>query len=124
LDARTETAQDVTLQPQYSVSLLKGTHENRFYLVFSHKPPGLYPFFGDVFDAYGAEGNLHVLLYLKSGGQGEIMVTNMTGQLILKRPISGFGLHAYEANWSTGVYVVSFVSKEGIFSKKVVIANK
>lgn len=123
VDVKTGAVQDMFRQPKYWTMLPKGVHDNRFCLVFSLKDPSGNPFFGNLFDAWGYNGKLHLVLNMMSGGKGDMIVTSISGQTIMRRAVDGFGHHEFDAYWPAGIYIVSFVTTEGTHSKKIAIVN-
>lgn len=120
-DAQTGSSQELQANPMYRAHVEKGKQENRFYLALGRagQDPALLK--GNSFSAFGARGKLFVDLNAVSGGHGELQVTNALGQVVLRRPLDGYGRHELDAGWSSGVYIVSLQSAQGIHSQKIFI---
>ncbi len=123
-DIEAGVSQELTANSKYSVQLNAGKYEGRFFL--SYIPAGLAPdlISGNIWNAYSSGSMLYINLYLLSGGKGEILISNMGGQVVLQQSLDSYGLHEIKASWPTGVYIVSLVSNGKSYSKKVLIINQ
>jgi hypothetical protein len=52
-----------------------------------------------------------------------VVVTNMAGQVILRKQLNGNGYHELGVSFSSGIYVVSFYAQQQVVSKKIFIGN-
>lgn len=123
VDIQTGTVQDMYKNNEYQVILTSGAHENRFFLVFSTGDISEQSFFRDAFSVSAFNGKIYVHLNMASGGKGLILITNMAGQIVMREKVDGFGTHEFDAGWSTGMYIVTLVSDDNKYSKKVSIIN-
>jgi len=121
-DAKTGITQDLQRDPQYRVYLEKDT-EDRFAIVFRRKDPGQQPGDGSIFNAYSADGKLYVYLDHLPDGECTVYVTNLLGQTIQQTVLNGNGYHDLGSQFSSGLYIVSFYTKQHTSSKKVFISK-
>jgi hypothetical protein len=70
--------------------------------------------------AYTSGGSLFVYM---TGGEGDLAITNMAGQVVYRQPISGTGYQEVKLSVSSGVYIATLYSKQGKQSKKVFVGN-
>jgi hypothetical protein len=119
-DAATGIKKDLEQAPAYRLYLDAGEYEGRFSLLFSQNDSSYQPA-NAVFNAYGAGGRLHVHFDLASGEKGDLIIRNLLGQVIVRRPITGSGYYESDAGCSSGIYLVSIYSQKGLRSKKVFV---
>jgi hypothetical protein len=124
-DTKTGINQDLQNAPPYRLYLPGGEYRNRFFLNFSTKEPvsggsPVTPSNGH-FQAYAAGGTLFVNGNLPPGGQGEIRVFDLRGQLVLKGEISGSTYQQFQTNVATGIYLVNFSAPGITQTQKVLI---
>jgi len=119
-DTKTGTSQDLQSNPQYQVSLGAGKYESRFFLMLTAKDKASIPVINTALNAY-ANGE-HLFVYL-TDGNGEVIVTDMLGQVISKNGISGNGYHEITLEVSSGIYIATLISDMGKQSKKIFIGN-
>lgn len=124
-DATTGTNQDLQQNPVYNISLKQGTYENRFSLRlaslnFQPKANGG----EDVYTIYGSGGSLHVRIKLVKEQKGYLMISNIIGQLISRRPIDGNGEYELKGLLTDVIYVVSFVTPAGTHTKKILMGSR
>lgn len=121
-DEKTNITQDLQRNPSYRQLIETGKYNNRFSLVFSLKD--LSPSeenATDTFNVYSAGRKIYVYLDLASGDKAGIMLSNMSGQVILRQQLSGKGYHDLGPSFSSGIYIVSYYSQKGLRSKKVFV---
>jgi hypothetical protein len=124
-DAKTGVRQDLQDNPQYRLYLDAGEYKNRFFLVFCGQavvtpPPAAA---GGTFKAYSAAGKLYVQISGTSEGNCDVVVTNMLGQIILRKQLRGNNTYELAAPVSTGIYIVSFYTPQQVVSQKVFIGH-
>ena len=107
----------------YQVSLNAGTYEKPFALVFSFTDLS-----SQIPVTQGAEftlvpiGGIWVVnVKLGNGEKGILQLVNMKGQILIQREVIGNESVNLEYKGSSGVYVVSLISGNKIYSKKVII---
>lgn len=123
-DSKTGIRQDLEENPNYRLYLNAGGYENRFFLVFRLKDPNTTPVATTaIFNAYTAGGKLFAHIGEVPGEVCDVMITNMLGQVILRKQLYGNGYHYLGSEFSNGVYIVSFYVQQQQFSKKVLISN-
>jgi len=120
-DAKTGLRQDLQLNPQYRLLLEAGEYENRFSIVFSMRTAG--PASAGKFNAYSVGSKMYAHITDVPGEQCDVTVTNINGQVILRKKLYGNGYHELGSQFSGGIYIVSFYMKQHMISKKVFISN-
>ncbi|SFD78887.1 Por secretion system C-terminal sorting domain-containing protein [Chitinophaga sp. CF118] len=120
-DAKTGKTQDLQSDPQYRLFLEEGTYENRFSIVFHKKDNGSSSETGTT--VYSINGKLYVYLKNIPDAKCSISITNLLGQTVLQKDLYGNGYHELGSQFSSGLYIVSFYTKQHTFSKKVVISK-
>ena len=123
-DNKTGVRQNLVLHPEYRVRLEPGDHENRFSVVFSQKDLRFQPGKDESFHVYSFRNRLNVYINLPSGINADLKVHNMLGQQMFRQPLTGNGYHELDMNVSTGVYVVTLLSGNKAYTKKVFINNQ
>lgn len=123
-DAKTGIRQNLQENPRYRLMLDTGRHENRFFLVFQQRGPAL-PTVSNpgTFDAYVAGGNLYADVSNLPDEKCDVVIVNMLGQVVLRKRIFGNGRHNLGAQYSNGIFIVSFYSQQQRVSKKVFISH-
>ncbi len=120
LDAKTGTVQDLQSAPRYGQYLDKGKYENRFFLMYTYREQAAIPGFSNDLTAYASGYDLYVYLLC---GTGDLFVTNMLGQVVLKSTLTGNGYHKVRCPFAAGIYVATLFSTMGKQSKKVFIGE-
>ena len=123
VDAVTHITQDLNINPLYRLLLKAGVYENRFSLVFSlsERIPTPIAVVSETFTITHTTGILVINPNLPAGEKGILQMVNMMGQVLYRKEI--FGNEAIELNsrLSSGVYVISMISGNKIYSKKIII---
>ncbi|TCC96935.1 beta strand repeat-containing protein [Pedobacter hiemivivus] len=122
-DAVTGANQDLQRNPIYTVSLKKGTIENRFSLRCTAKN-GANETDGDIYTIYGSGGTMYVKIRLLTAQRGQLIISNIMGQVISRRQIEGNGEYPLTGLAPDVVYVVSFITPRGTHSKKILISSR
>lgn len=123
-DSKTGIRQDLEEHPGYRLYLNAGGYENRFFLVFRVKDPDTLPEAPTaIFNAYTAGGKLLAHIGEMRGEVCDVMITNMLGQVILRKQLYGNGYHDLGSAFRNGVYIVTFFVQQQKFSKKILISN-
>ncbi|WP_186435032.1 T9SS type A sorting domain-containing protein [Gillisia sp. Hel_I_86] len=107
---------------EYRFYASSGKNEKRFQLVFSDiqiNDPAI--FFNDLFSVSQNEGTVKIKMNLELGKIGDIKVSTVTGQLIETQFVSENDIIDIKGIKSSGLYLISFYSNEGVFTKKVLI---
>ncbi len=120
-DTRLGKCQDLQNEPQYSVQLSAGKHLNRFFLMASKSDKINIPGTDAMLNAYTSGSSIFVYL---TSGTGNVVVTNIAGQVVARQTISGNGYHEIKTTLSSGVYIATLYSSMGKQSKKVFLGNE
>jgi hypothetical protein len=119
-DAVTGTNQDLQRNPVYTVNLKKGTIENRFSLrctaINEENNKN-----GDIYEIYGSGGQLYLKILLLTEQRGQLIISNMLGQVISRKQIEGNGAYPLIGLNPEVIYLVSFVTPRGTHTKKILI---
>jgi hypothetical protein len=71
-------------------------------------------------NAYTSGSSVYVYVI---SGKGDVVITNMLGQVVEKQELEGNGYHEIKLHVSTGIYIVTMYSGVGKQSKKIFIGN-
>ena len=123
-DYKTGVHQNLVLSPEYRVQLETGDYNNRFAVVFSKKDLRFQPGKDESFHVYSFRNRLYIHINLPPGINVELKVHNMLGQQVLRQPLQGNGYHEVDLDVTTGIYVVSLTSVNGVYTRKVYINNQ
>jgi hypothetical protein len=120
-DESTGLIQDLTLNPDYNISLSAGSHTGRFFVLFSENElTGVFnsdkTFYANVENA-----NLNVYVKLENEGISKLLITNMPGQTLISKELSGNGKHTIRQNLAAGIYLLTLYSSQGTCSQKIYI---
>ena len=126
LDGVTHTIQDLKLNPQYRAFVKMGINENRFALVFSQSELKSQPVVveSEKFTVTRSGGILMVNLNLSDNETGILQVINMQGQILLQKEAYRYESIALSSRFSSGMYVISLISGNKRYSKKIIIPNQ
>ncbi|MDQ0639298.1 hypothetical protein QF042_002863 [Pedobacter sp. W3I1] len=122
-DAVTGTNQNLQRNPVYTVNLKKGTVENRFSLRCTTKD-GANTTNGDIYTVYGSAGTMYVKIGLLNEQRGQLIISNIAGQVISRRQIEGNGAYLLTGLAPDVVYLVSFITAHGTHTKKILISGR
>ena len=114
--------QDLKQTPQYPFYLKSGVYDQRFQLVFSATTlQKSAETVGKLFSVSRSASQVIVHLNLPSNTKGSLFVTNMSGQVILRREV--FEQETVEINpgSSSGVYIITVISGNNKTSEKILI---
>jgi len=111
---------------QYEVNLDYGQYENRFFLDFRNIWTGIpeYPVKDDLFNIYCSHGILKLEINTLAGADGTLMITNLTGQVLVVKNYFEPGYYELNPGLINGIYIVSFFSGQERKSKKIFIQNR
>jgi hypothetical protein len=65
-----------------------------------------------------------MFLNLKANQEADLVISNILGQVVWKKRISGNGKFECSPDINKGVYMVSLCPAEGVYSKKVFFSGK
>ncbi|WP_436489085.1 ice-binding family protein [Chitinophaga sp. ARDCPP14] len=123
-DMKTGVRQDLQRQPQYRLYLDAGEYESRFFLGFQGKPPVDPVSAGGTFYAYSLGRMLYAVIVEMSVEKYEATVTNLAGKIVVRRQLFGNGHHELGSQFSNGIYIVTFYTRQQkVFTQKVFIGN-
>ena len=114
--------QDLKQLPLYRVYLKAGDYTQRFALVFS--PVAITQATDSGAKLFTISQSADVILVnmnLPVDGQGDLRVTNMQGQTMYQKMVTGFETVQINSNFSSGVYLVTVISGKNIDSEKILI---
>lgn len=119
-DAKTRSRHILDEKMKYRVQLDAGDYENRFFLMFNETQ---FPDVEGIFNAYAKDGKLQLLIEGIGNEKCDVSITNMLGQVILRKHFDSKGRYEIDSPFSSGVYVVSFYVNNHVFSQKIYIGN-
>ncbi len=121
-DSETLTLQDLKKTALYRVYLKAGEYTQRFALVFSPVEISQAANSGvKLFTLSQSADVILVNMNLPVDGQGDLRVTNMQGQTIYQKAVTGFETVQINSNLSSGVYLVTVISGKNSDSEKILI---
>jgi hypothetical protein len=123
-DNKTGAYQNLVLHPEYKVHLAAGDYESRFSLVFSRYDMRYKPDPDESFHVYSSRNRLYIYINQPTGERTDLLIHNMVGQQLLRQQLNGNGYQELDLNVSTGIYIVSLYSANGVYSKKVFINSQ
>ncbi|MCX6270586.1 MAG: T9SS type A sorting domain-containing protein [Bacteroidetes bacterium] len=123
-DYETDMIKDIHKDPVYTLFLDKGETINRLFIIFSQKEMKEQPGNPEKLSVHFSGNLLHIQYRLAYNEKGIILISNIMGQIVRKRIVTGSSSIDEELNWRTGTYVISLMAAEGTFSKKVVITDQ
>jgi hypothetical protein len=113
--------------PKISMNLNSGVYEGRFSLIFSPKPliPGSSTSSSSawIWTAYSNLGLVYIKLDNQTGIQGNLTIYSVMGEPVWTGKLSGAGMHTFNPEIRDGIYILSFQSSTGTFTKKVFIGS-
>jgi len=120
--ADAQTATSLRLRPgaSHRVHLEKGTHAERFYLLFSESENASLPWKAEELSAYTAGRTLCVWA---SKPGGELTVLNTLGQVVHTQRVASAGLLRVPLEAAPGIYIVSLADESGRRTKKVYLGQ-
>jgi hypothetical protein len=105
----------------YQVFLDEGDYSGRFSIIFSDKELETSNGSGSGLMAFYHDGKITVYLDLPVGETGEILLSDITGRVILRESASGIGYQSYDVNATNGIYIVSLRTGNRFASRKLII---
>lgn len=122
VDAEQGVTRDLKQQPEYRFYLKKGEYNARFTLVFSLADIVKLPVIAEKMFAISHSGNLLLVkVNLPLNISGNLLVTNVLGQLILQRPVSEIETVEVNPYGGSSIYIVTLVSGNRKESEKILI---
>jgi len=113
----------INLQEEnYTLNLEKGEYRNRFYLSFSPEDlidPAI--LFDDAFSVKNRHDAIKIRMNLKEKESGQLRISAINGQLLKLINVKAGEEISLNTIKNTGVYLVSFLSNDRQFSKKIIV---
>ena len=122
VDAEKKVTQNLKQLPEYSFYIKAGTYDQRFSLVFSLAEinPAAQPV-EKMFTIKHSASILTITMNLAFNTRGSLYVTNVTGQIILRREVTDQETVEINPNSSSGLYIITVVSGNKRDSQKILI---
>ncbi|ACU62349.1 hypothetical protein [Chitinophaga pinensis] len=108
----------------YRLFLRKGSFDTRFFLVLKAGDDGATSAETPFYHAYATGNNLYAQFDKIPGEKCTITVSNVNGQVLLRKDYTGNGRYLLGSHYNGGIYVVTFYANKQQVSKKVFIANQ
>ena len=106
----------------YHLPLEKGEYKNRFFLAFSPNEfgdPSI--LFDDAFSLKNNSEEIGIRMNLKETESGQLRISTITGQLLKLIQVTANEEISFHEIKTSGVYLVTFISNDRQFSKKVIV---
>lgn len=121
-DAQNNKLHNLRRDQKYSLQLNAGKFENRFSVLFSLKDLSLQSHSLNSLNAYYSNGKLiYQLSGIAESTKGQIMISNMKGQVLNRQDFMGFANHELKIELGPGIYIVNSYTEKGMFYKKIVV---
>jgi hypothetical protein len=123
-DAKTGISQDLELNPRYRQYLEAGDYKNRFFLAFAPQNASAAPTTTNNVQVtvYQTDSRLYARLLDVPGDKCAVTVSNLQGQVLLRKQLAGNGQYEL-GSFINGVYIVSFFTQQQVFSKKIFVGQ-
>jgi len=124
-DALTGIYQDLKTNKSYQCQVDAGTHQQRFSVVFSHKPilqnrPGTEPAtLNDRFQVIGAGRNIRLRFTITTGEKALIRIINTAGQVLYTKTYSQSGNYPLNLLLPQGIYQVVCYMDNNIITRQI-----
>ena len=122
IDAIGNITQDLKQNPIYRIYLKTGEYNQRFTLVFSLadliKPTQIVE---KMFTIIRSGDRIYVKVNLPFNTKGDLFVTNMQGQTLLRKGVFEIETVEISPNVGSGLYVVSMISGKRTQSEKILM---
>jgi hypothetical protein len=125
-DLESGTENDLLNNKEYRVNLEAGEYKNRFFLNLMRKviePPDTSSN-KNPFIVYSTHGVVKAYINTDRIGTGLLSIYNLTGQVLFTKRISDSGYYEFNPGFINGIYIVSYVSKIYMDSRKVFIQTR
>ncbi|MEI6141847.1 MAG: T9SS type A sorting domain-containing protein, partial [Mariniphaga sp.] len=122
LDSQIDVTQDLKLNPEYRVYLKTGEYNQRFALVFSKSDLSKVPDTRrKMFTLSRSSDHINVKVNLPLDVGGNLLVTNMKGQVLLQKKVFEMESVELNSNLSSGVFVITLISDNKTESEKILM---
>jgi hypothetical protein len=125
-DMASGSENDLLNNKEYMVNLEAGEYKNRFFLNLMRKavePPDTSTN-NEPFNVYSTHGVVKAYINTDIIGLGVLSIYNLTGQVLFTKRISDPGYYEFNPGFKDGIYIVRFVSKIYMGSRKIFIENR
>jgi hypothetical protein len=124
-DMVTGKEQTLLSDNKFEVYLPAGKYDERFFLNISDIKTTVRENRADpdLFNAYYANGVLKTEIDVPDVKNGLLLITNLYGQTISSSKINEPGYHELCHNYKKGIYIITFISDNVKYSKKIFISN-
>jgi hypothetical protein len=124
IDKKTQRITRLFTGSRYNLTLEAGNYDNRFYLQFDDYDniPEVKPI-NDVYYVYRENGNIFTNIKLENDRPGNLSLLNVSGRLISVQKVKGNGVYNLGNPKTAGIYVISFVTSNGLFAKKIFVTD-
>lgn len=122
IDKQKNVYHDLRQNTEYNFFQKAGEDNNRLALAFSLidlYPPGT--IVGDMFTISHSDDKVHINIDLPEGRNGNLLVTNMLGQILIRKDVAKKVTVELSPLEGTGIYLVTLVSGDNRQSEKVLL---
>lgn len=119
-DASARVVRDLRNEPIYQVTLDKGSHDSRFFLMITRKNKADLPIGNGAINAYTSGGSLFMHTLTNAC---DVTVSDLLGRTIGQYQLTGSGYHEIKLQVASGIYLATFNSDLGRQSMKISIFN-
>lgn len=105
----------------YEVDLDKGEINDRFYLRFNDDKLSPTDVVFEPFILKSGQGSIHVRMKADSAEGDMVILSNLNGKILQQLPASAEADLRFDHIISNGVYLVTYTSAQGTFTKKVIV---
>ncbi len=114
------------MDKEYEVFMQEGECNDRFWLNLLPVATAIDDAIpeNDLFSVYSSHGIIKAFVNTDKTGKGVISITNLTGQKLMLRKVSGSGCFEFNPGIKDGIYFVTFRSDKFSSTRKVMIKNK
>ena len=125
-DKVTGIDQDLFPYKEYSIYLVAGEYQNRFFLNLLNTSTGISEIINDtdLFRIYSYNGILKAEINGPPGENGILRLFNLTGQLIFIKNIYAPGYYEFYPVINEGIYIASYISGTKRSTKKIFIQDR
>jgi hypothetical protein len=111
---------------EYIIYLNAGEYNSRFSLRFIAATTGIpgNSTFTDQLSLYSTRGIIIADINLPPGKRGFLLINNISGQILFRKEIYEGGYHEFNPKLKTGIYIVSFITGNVRYVKKIFIPGK
>jgi hypothetical protein len=111
---------------EYIIYLNAGEYNSRFSLRFIAAATGIpgNSTISDQLSLYSTRGIIIADINLPPGKRGFLLINNISGQILFRKEIYEGGYHEFNPKLKTGIYIVSFITGNVRYVKKIFIPGK